>query len=132
MQGLPAKGGQSGLCGWRQAGRFGAEAGAVVGVAEQRMPDVRHMHPDLVGSAGFEPAFDQAGDRLTVSAGIALQHLPMCDGFAAAFAYRAFVAGLRMTIERRVDGAFGTARGAPYKREVAALELSGTAVIGEL
>ena len=30
-------------------------------IADQRVPRVRKMDPDLVGATGFEPAFDQRG-----------------------------------------------------------------------
>ena len=42
------------------------------------------MDADLVGAAGFQPAGQQARDRLAVGARVAFQHLPMGDGFAAA------------------------------------------------
>ncbi len=50
------------------------------------------MDPDLVGAAGLQAAGEQAGDRLAVGAGVALQHLPMGDRRAAAFAHGELVA----------------------------------------
>src|SRR5690242_20466751 len=45
---------------------------AVDRVTEQRMTDRRHVHPDLVGAARFEPALDQR------SVAQMLEPLPMC------------------------------------------------------
>ena len=68
MQSLSAKTRQRGA-GFRasQAG-FGLEAGAVCGVAQDRMADMGEMHPDLVGAAGFQGACQEARDRLAVAA----------------------------------------------------------------
>ena len=74
------------------------------------------MDPNLVSSAGFQPAFDQAGDRL-LSGAITLQHLPMGHGFAAAGPYRHLVAGMGVPVDGLVDRAFGVARRAPDKSD---------------
>ena len=62
MQGLSAKVFQRFARRYPEVGSLGLEAGAVDVVAEQRMADGGKMDPDLVGAAGFQPAFDQGGD----------------------------------------------------------------------
>src|SRR5664280_481143 len=111
--------------GGQQAG-LGLEAGAVAGVAHDWMPDMGEMHPDLVGAAGLQRAGQQAGDRLAVGPGIALQYLPMGHRFAAARAHGALVARLRMAVERSVDGAFRTVGRAPDQGEIAALKTASS------
>ena len=77
----------------REAGGDGAELGrqrgkprpappgAVGLVSDKRMPERRHVYPDLVGAAGGEPAFDERG-----SLPDAVQHAVACDRrFSAAF-----------------------------------------------
>src|SRR5262245_10423625 len=48
---------------WGQPVRLGAEGLAVIGIADDRMADMRHMHTDLMRAAGFEPAFDERSLR---------------------------------------------------------------------
>ncbi len=63
MQGLSAKGCKGDL-GWlRQQRRLCPKTRPVGLIAEQRMPDGGQMDPNLMGSAGFQPAGDQASDR---------------------------------------------------------------------
>ena len=48
-------------------------------IAQQRMPDMRQMHPDLMRTPGFESARDHAGEN--GAAGIHLvENLVMRDG----------------------------------------------------
>ena len=42
------------------APRRGAIA-AILGIADQGMAQMGHMHPNLVGAPGFQPAFHQRG-----------------------------------------------------------------------
>src|SRR5581483_475559 len=105
MQGLSSKTFQRRARFRREAGRLGLEAGRVSLVAEDRVADMREVDADLVRAAGVEAAFDQARYRLAVGSRVALEHLPMRDGLAPAFADCAFVARLRMAVERRVDRA---------------------------
>jgi hypothetical protein len=49
-----------GLQRFGQPVRLGPEGLAIVGIADERMADMGHVHADLVGAAGFQPAFDQA------------------------------------------------------------------------
>ena len=48
----------------RQTVRFGAKGLAVVLIADDWMADMRHVDADLVRAAGFQPAFDQRGERV--------------------------------------------------------------------
>ena len=89
MQRLSAKGMQGGLGLRAQPARLALKAGGVGLVAQDRVPDMREMHADLVGAAGLQRARQQAGHRLAVGAGETLQHLPMGDGMAAAGAHGA-------------------------------------------
>src|SRR5579864_5144381 len=102
MEGLPAKGAQGRLGFRRQKGGFGAKTAAVDLVAHDRVADRGQMDPNLVGSAGFQPAGYEAGHRrrgLFRFSGladpsrsrlsrVALEHLPMGDRLAAALANR--------------------------------------------
>ena len=63
MQSLSAKGHQRELGLVRQQGRFRSKTGAVDIVTQQRMADRGQVDPDLVGSAGFERAGQQARYR---------------------------------------------------------------------
>src|ERR1035437_8333801 len=131
MQGLPSKTFQDGAGGGGKQAGLGLEAGAVAGVAQDRMPDMGQMHSNLVGAAGLQGASQQAGDRLAVGADRALERLPMGYRLAAAFAHSAFVARLRMTVERSVDGAFRAGGRAPDQGEIAALD-AAVGLVGEL
>ena len=66
MQGLSSKARQGGPRRGRQAGRLGLEAGAVDRIAEQGVAGMGEMDANLMGPAGFQPAFDQAGGRLAI------------------------------------------------------------------
>src|ERR1035437_1367703 len=131
MQGLPSKTFQGGAGGGGKQAGLGLEAGAVAGVAQDRMADMGQMHSNLVGAAGLQGARQQAGDRLAVGAYIALERLPMGYRLASARAHRALVAGLRMAVERSVDGAFRAGGRAPDQGEIAALN-PAFALVGEL
>ena len=56
----------------------------------------------------------------------------MGDGLAAALAHRHFLAGKRMPVDRRIDGAALPVRQVPDEGHVAAPHRAGAAVIGEL
>ena len=103
MQGLSSKTPQGRLRLRGQMADLGLEAGAVGGVSEQGVADMGHVDADLVRPPGLQPAFDQARDRLAVLAVEGLQHLPVGDGLAAAFADRDLVARIRMPLERRME-----------------------------
>src|SRR5215471_1561183 len=103
MQCLPAKSFKRRTGLGSQPARLGLEAGAVGLIAEDRMPDMGKMHPNLVGTAGLQGASEQAGDRVQVGSIKAFQRLPVSNRRAAAVAHSLFVAGVRMTAERGVD-----------------------------
>src|SRR5712691_12254426 len=100
MQGLSSKGLQrdSGLR--AEVAGLGLESRPVNVVAEQWVTDRRQMDADLVGTAGFEPAGQETGDRRAVAADIAFEHLPVRDGLAAAGTHRHLVARARVAIDR--------------------------------
>src|SRR5690349_12811973 len=106
MQGLPSKGAKGLLCLGGQVGGLGAEAGSVDIVSHQRMADMRQVHADLMGAAGLEAASKEAGNRFAVGAGVTLQYFPMRNRLPSTFANGPLVARMRMTVDRRIDGAF--------------------------
>src|SRR5215470_15609982 len=119
MQRLSAKIRQRVPGGGAEQGRFGPESRTIDVVPEHRMAAMGEMDADLVGTAGLEPALQQAGDGTAVLALVPLQHLPMGHRLAgaaglaagaagpAANAHRLAVAGMRMAADRGVDGALG-------------------------
>jgi len=106
MQRLPSKPCQGLLGRLRQPAGLGLEARPVGLVAQQRVAEMRQMHPDLVGAAGLQPAFDQARRWLAVPALETLQHLPVGDRLAAIRPHRDAIAALRMAVERRVHALY--------------------------
>ena len=136
MQRLAAKIVDNAPCVVRQPVRLGLESRAIFRVANERVADMGHVHPDLVGAAGLQTAFDERGEarRIRLLA-IALDHLVMRDRLAGVVAVLALdrplgpVAG---TAERRVDHAAKLARPAPDGGPVGALQRSRAAVIGKL
>jgi len=118
MQGLSSKTVQSVPSRRRQPARLGLEAGSVGRVAEERMTGMGEMDANLMGAAGFQPAFDQTGRRFPVRALESLQHLPVGDGGASLGAHRHPVAALGVPVDRLVDGALRARRGAPLRPAV--------------
>src|ERR1700693_1934243 len=96
------------------------------------MADRGQMDANLVRAPGHQPARQQACDRSPIGASIALQVLPMSYGFAALRMHGHFVAGVRMTADRGLDGALGPLQYPPYEGQVAPLHPARAAVIGEL
>src|SRR6478752_6197402 len=84
---------------------LGPEAGAIGRIAQDRVPDMGEVHPDLVGAAGFQSAGQQAGDRLAVGAGELLEQLPMRDSGPSVWTHRLPVARVLMAAEWGVDRA---------------------------
>src|SRR3954453_7618382 len=84
-------------------------------VAEQRMTDRGHVHPDLVGPASLQPAFDQ---RRAIEK---VEPLPVSDRALAALAFddRDLLAVGRRTGERSVDSATIRLGHAVHDREIA-------------
>lgn len=132
MEGLPAKSGKRRLALRTELAGLGLETGAVNVVAEQRMAEMGEVDADLVGAAGLELTGEQGGDRLAVLTREALDHPPMGHGVTAALAHRHFLSGVRMPVDRLIDGAAFPVRHAPDKGHVAAAHLAGAAMVGEL
>src|SRR6187551_2100706 len=123
MQSLSAKGcqGVAGL--WGEQARLGPESGAVGGVPQDWMPQMRQMHADLMGASGLQGAGEQAGDRGPgAGRGETFEHLPMGDGRTPVAADRLLVARLRVAAEWSVDGAFRLSGCAPDDCDIAAPE----------
>ncbi len=100
MQGL-AREGLDRLDHGRAGRRRDAEATAVGLVANQREPDMGHVHTDLVGTAGF-----QLDPHMGVGAE-ALEHTVVADRWLAAFGYRHALAHAAVAADRGVDLATG-------------------------
>ena len=66
MQRLTREGVHCGLKRFGQFVGFGSERRTVFGIANERVADMGHMDPDLVGTASFKAAFDQACHGFTV------------------------------------------------------------------
>src|SRR6185312_13029090 len=84
-----------------------------------------------VCAAGLQPAGEQGGQRLAVGIDEALDHLPMRHRLAAARAYGALLARMRMAVEGRIDRAARPLRRAPDQREIIAFD-GALALVGKL
>jgi hypothetical protein len=129
---LASEGLQGRLTRFPEMAGLGLEVRAIDGIAHQRVADVSHMHPDLMGAAGLELAGEKRGDRLAVAPGKRFLHLPMGDGLAAARAHRHFLTRMRMTVDRRIDSSALPVGHAPDEGPIAAPHRAGAAVVGEL
>src|ERR1700675_2327413 len=115
MEGLSSKTRQ-GPAGFQgETGALGSKAGPIGVIAQQWMADRGQMDANLVRAPGHQPAGQQACDRSPIGASIALQDLPMSYGFAALRMHGHFVAGVRMTADRGLDGALGPLQHPPYE-----------------
>src|SRR5262249_58114513 len=84
MEGLPAESCEFRPGRHRELARFGLEAGAVSGVAEQGVAEVTQVHPDLMRAAGLKFEFKGRSHGLAVTSREDLQPPPMRDRLAAA------------------------------------------------
>src|SRR5918999_1744613 len=84
------------------------------------MPDMRQMHPDLVGPSGLQPAGEKARHRLAMGPGETLQHLPMRYRLTPAWPHRPLVADMRVAIQRGINRAFRPVRRTPDESQIAA------------
>src|SRR5258708_6324260 len=99
---------------------LGFEMWAIDAIAQQRMADISEVHPDLMGAPGLELAGQQRRDRLAVAPVEGFLDLPMGDRLAATLAHRHFLPGMRMAVDRRVDGAALAVGDPPYHCHIAA------------
>ena len=89
----------------RQGLRLGQETGAIDRVADQRMADMGHMHPDLVGATGFQLAPDQRGDGGQGAGKPLLRFIAGEGRLATGFDDGAFEPVVFVAVKRRVDHA---------------------------
>ena len=82
MQGLAAEASECGADGGGEPQDACRMAPAIDRVAEQGVAGMGHVHADLVGAAGFQPAFDQGGGPRMVEG---LKHPVVGDRGAAPF-----------------------------------------------
>src|SRR4029077_2257729 len=119
MQGLPAEGVER-VPGVRpELMGLSLEAGTVDVIPQQRVPDRGKVNADLVRAPGLQPARQEAHHRRAVRPGVTLEHLPVGQRLAAALAHRHLVTGVRVAIDRLVDGAAWPVGYAPDKSQVA-------------
>ncbi len=117
MQRLAAEAIQGGAQFIRSAGRIAA-AGTVDGVADDRVTDMRQMHPDLVGTSGL-----QLRQHLGVGAE-ALDDPKMCHRRTPIRAHRHLGAGGTVPADRLINGA-APGEYPQAHRDVAALDFAG-------
>src|SRR4051812_43081312 len=111
--------------------RLGLEVWTIDGIAHQRVANMREMNPDLVSATSLEVAGEEGGDRLAVAARERFPDLQMRDRLAAAVAHRHFLAGVRMAVDRRIDGPALPVRHPPDEGHIAPLHGAGSAMVGE-
>lgn len=112
---------------------FRFEACAVVVIADQRVADMRHVDADLVGSAGFQAAFDQAGNCRRVFRSEAFLDLPVSDRMPAGGLDDGYFLPVALrTGEIGVDRAFQAAWRSPYNGNIGSFQWTGLAMIGKL
>src|SRR5260370_27016488 len=111
---------------------LGFEMRAIHAVAHQGVADMGEVYPDLMGAAGLELAGEQRRDRFAVAPVKGFLDLPVGDRLAAGVTYCHFLPGIRMPVDRRIDGAALAVRDTPYEWHVAPPHPAGAAVIGRL
>src|SRR5690606_24871086 len=99
-------------------------------IGDQRMADMRHMHTDLMGAAGLEFA-GEPGDVPAVLAKPGLCGI-VSNGLAPVAAYGLLEAISGVPPQRRVDSTARLLHPAPGEGDVAAVQRSRAAMIGEL
>src|SRR5437667_11654441 len=95
------------------------------------MAQMSHMHPDLMGAAGFEPTAYQARNRRRAEASL---HLIMRHRLAriGTMSDAHLLARYAMPADRRSDGAALAFRCPPHYRQIDAFAAPVAAVSGEL
>lgn len=124
------------VIGWPEARYAGAP---IKRVANERVPNMAHMHPDLMGPSGLEATFDKAGQRIAIELRAANavrgDSLEMGDGL---FPLRAVKADDRhlfsvppRTGQGPIDCAHCRARAAMHDGEIGALNIVGLPLGGK-
>src|SRR6185503_676374 len=132
MQRLAAQSGKFAAQRLGKLAQLGLEAGAVKRIADQRMADRAQMHAHLMRAPGLERAFEQRGDLL-FSAAEGRDRAPMGHSLASPVFERGHLGPARwMASDRRIDHTLRPVWRAPHEGEIAALELAGSAMVGEL
>ena len=132
VKGLPSEAFEGGAGSRAELAGLGLEVRTIDVVAHQGVTGMGEMDPDLVSAAGLELAGEEGGDGLAVPAIENLPRLPMGDGLAPALAHRHLLAGMGVTVDRRIDGAMLAVGRAPSEGQIASPQRAGAAVIGEL
>lgn len=112
---------------------FRFEAGAVVVIADQRMPDVRHVNANLVGPSGLQAAFDQAGDRRCILRSEPLLDLPVSDRMPAGGLHDSYFLPVALRSGQvGVDRALEAGWRSPYEGDIGSFQRACLSVIGKL
>src|SRR5215470_14980560 len=117
MQSLSAKGLKRRAPLGPHPGDFAFEAGPVGGIAQNGVPDMGQMHPDLVGSSSLQLTGVKARDRLPVGAMKTFQRLPVGDGRTPTLAYRLLFPDVGVAPDRGFDRALRAVRYPPDEGE---------------
>jgi hypothetical protein len=119
MEGLSAQIFEGGFRALRKPFSACEEPLAIEGISEERVAEMAKMNPDLVGSACFEPAFNQRRLARKIKA----FHNPvMRDGLAASRPHRHLLTIDERAAERRGNDAFGAAGPSPDKGLIGPLD----------
>lgn len=116
-----------------KSGGLGEKGAAIVAIANYGMADMRHMNPDLVGSTGLQPAFDQARHRFAAVAK-PLLHRKMrhrMAGIDAVGRHDSAPRAVAGTAQRRINCAAHAPWCAPDQRIIGPFEIAIAAMIGE-
>ena len=132
VQGLPSEAFEGGAGSWAELAGLGLEVRTIDVVAHQGVTGMGEMDPDLVGAAGFELAGEEGGDGLAVPAIENLPRLPMGDGLAPALANRHLLAGMGVTIDRRINGPMPAVGRSPGEGQIAPSQCAGAPMVGKL
>src|SRR6188768_1547767 len=132
MQRLAAQSGKFAAQRLGKLSQLGFEARTVKRIADQGMADRAQMHAHLMRAPGLERAFEQRGDLL-FSAAQGRDRAPMGHSLASPVFERGHLGPARwMASDRRIDHTLRSVWRAPHEGEIAALELAGSAMVGEL
>src|SRR5665811_1400777 len=134
MKSLPVEMFEFGLHALRELAQLCLKSPAIERIADQRMPKMGHVHADLVRASGLESALDKRGNGSVLVVAIGLHEAPKGHGVTPFVRphNRHLGPARGVAPERRLDTTVRSRRRAPDERAVAALHLTGAAMIGEL
>ena len=126
----PGRGGK-GLFFLRRPGARRLAGAAVRRIADQGMAQMREMHADLMGAAGFEPAFHKTGKGLFGIAVTFDDTITRARGFTLSAQDRHAFAIERAAADLAFDQPFAETRAAPHDGVIGALDGVGGELFGK-